>query len=307
MIDRYVSPTELKRLLSALLVVAVFIALLAVFAFLVVPGTRNANRPVTGPGMVPGGPLLPRAGASGWLDPTDYPPEKGRILPPVDPATVMTPNPALMERGRTLYAQTCGSCHGTKGEGDGAAGKGLNPPPRNFASKDGWKNGTAVDGIYKTLEEGVKGSSMVSYAYLSKKDRMALVHYVRSLGSFDHGPERPEALAALARLFASSGEVIPNRIPVAMAMGRLEKEYRRPEALDRKQDPILGEAVADPGRAAQALAQLPHWRSSDQALAAAIVPGIPGNGFRPEVARFTAGQWQALRSALGRAVKEVAP
>ena len=85
MIDRYVSPTELRRLLSALLVVAVFIALLAVFAFLVVPGTRNANRPVAGPGMVPGGPLLPRSGDTGWLDPTDYPAERGRTLPPVDP------------------------------------------------------------------------------------------------------------------------------------------------------------------------------------------------------------------------------
>jgi mono/diheme cytochrome c family protein len=307
MIDRYVSPTELRRLLSALLVVAVFIALLAVFAFLVVPGTRNANRPVTGPGMVPGGPLLPRSGATGWLDPTDYPAEKGRTLPPVDPATVMTPNPALLERGRTLYAQTCVSCHGAKGEGDGAAGKGLNPPPRNFARKDGWKNGSAVDAIYRTLEEGVKGSSMVSYAYLSKKDRMALVHYVRTLGSFDHGPERPEALEALAKVFASSGEVIPNRIPVVRAMARLEQEYRRPAALDRTGDPILGEAVADPGRATRTLAQLPGWRNSDQALAAGIVPGLPGNGFRPEVARFTAGQWQSLRAALGRTVKEVAP
>ena len=307
MIDRYVSPSELRRLLSALLVVAVFIALLAVFAFLVIPGTRNANRPVAGPGMVPGGPLLPRGGDSGWLDPTDYPAEKGRTLPPVDPATVMAPNPALLERGRTLFAQNCVSCHGAKGEGDGAAGKGLNPPPRDFTRKDGWKNGARIDAVYRTLEEGIKGSSMVSYAYLGKKDRMALVHYLRSLGSFDHGPENPEALAALAKVFASSGEVIPNRIPVAMAMTRLEKEYRRPAALDRKQDPILAEAVADPARAAQTLAQLPNWRSSDQALAAAVVPGIPGNGFRPGVARFTAGQWQALRGALGRTVMEVAP
>jgi mono/diheme cytochrome c family protein len=307
MMERYVSPSELRRLYSALLVVAVFIALLAVFAFLVVPSTRNANRPVAGPGMVPGGPLLPRSGATGWLDPTDYPPERGRTLPPVDPATVMTPNPALLERGRTLFVQTCVSCHGTKGEGDGAAGRGLNPPPRNFTRKDGWQNGTGIDAIYKTLEEGIKGSSMVSYAYLSRKDRMALVHYVRSLGSFDHGPERPGALAALAKLFASSGEVLPNRIPVAMAMGKLEQEYRRPAPLDRKQDPILAEAVADPARAAQALAQLPRWRGSDRALAAAIVPGIPGNGFRPGVVRFSSGQWQALRGALDRAMKEVAP
>lgn len=307
MIDRYVSPSELKRLLSALLVVAVFIALLAVFAFTVIPGTRNANRPVTGPGMVPGGPLLPRAGNSGWLDPTDYPAERGRTLPPVDPATVMTPNPALLTKGKALFGQACVSCHGEKGEGDGAAGKGLTPPPRNFTHKDGWKNGTRIDAIYKTLEEGVKGSSMVSYAYLSKKDRMALVHYVRSLGSFDHGPENPEALAAMAKLFASSGEVLPNRIPVAAAMAKLEREYRRPARVDRKQDPILGEAVADPARAAQVLAQLPDWRTSDQALAAGIVPGIPGNGFRPEVSRFTPVQWQTLRGALVRAVKEATP
>ena len=45
MIERYVSPSELKRLLSALLVVLLFLALLAMFAFLVLPGIRNANTP----------------------------------------------------------------------------------------------------------------------------------------------------------------------------------------------------------------------------------------------------------------------
>jgi mono/diheme cytochrome c family protein len=303
MIERYVSPTELKRLLSALLVVTVFIALLAVFAFLVVPGMRNANRPAEGENAV-----TAAGGGTGWLDPTDYPPERGRTIPSIDPATVMAPNPALLSRGQALFLSTCQSCHGPKGEGDGAAGRGLNPPPRNFTHKDGWKNGTRIDSIYKTLEEGIKGSSMVSYAYLPKRDRMALVHYVQSLGAFDHGPEDARAMDALAKLFASSGEVLPNRIPVAMAIGKLEQEYREPAgfdpALDPASVPVLAQAVADPARAARTLAQLPGWRGSDQVLAAGLVPGLPGNGFRPGVARFTAAQWRELRGALAGAVKE---
>ncbi len=49
MIDRYVSPEELRRLVSALLVVVIFICIVALFAFLIVPGMRNANQPERGP------------------------------------------------------------------------------------------------------------------------------------------------------------------------------------------------------------------------------------------------------------------
>jgi len=298
MIDRYVSPTELKRLLSALLVVALFIALLAVLAFLVLPGLRNANAPDPGVGPAAAG------GGTGWLDLTDYPPERGRTVPPIDPATVMTPNPALLARGQALFTQDCVSCHGPKGEGNGAAGGALKPPPRNFTQQAGWKVGYRIDEIYKTLEEGIKGSAMVSYTYLSKKDRMALVHYVRSLGSFDHGPEDPKALAEVAERFRSAGEVIPNRIPVAMAMTKLEGEFTAPAGFNAASDPILRMAVADPARAAQTLAALPGWRASDQILAQGAAWGAPGNGFNPGVALYAPAQWQELRSALNRELKE---
>jgi mono/diheme cytochrome c family protein len=298
MIDRYVSPSEFKRLLSALLVVALFIALLAVLAFLVLPGLRNANSPDPGVGPAAAG------GGTGWLDPTDYPPEAGRKVPPIDPATVMTPNPELLSRGQALYAQTCASCHGPKGEGNGPAGRGLNPPPRNFTQQAGWQIGPRIENIYKTLEEGIKGSSMVSYAYLSKRDRMALVHYVRSLGSFDHGAEDPKALDEVAARFRSAGEVIPNRIPVAMAMARLASEFTPPSAFEAASDPILLAAIADPARAAQTLSALPGWRASDQILAQGAAWGAPGNGFQPGVALFAPAQWQELRSALNRELKE---
>ncbi|MDR3673126.1 MAG: cytochrome c [Holophaga sp.] len=296
MIERYVSPAELKRLISALLVVIIFIALLAVFAFLVLPGVRNANAPATD--MV----LSPAGGGTGWLDPTDYPPEAGRTVPPIDPATVMTPNPEILARGQVLYAQNCVSCHGPKGDGDGPAGKGLKPSPRRFTQPGDWVNSSRIDGIYKTLEQGIKGSSMVAYTMLAKRDRMALVHYVRSLGPFEHGPEDPKALRALTDLFAHSGEVIPNRIPVARAMVKLETETRAPAGIPVVQDPALGAAILDPVRAAQTLAELPGWSGSDAALAKGIAAGAPGNGFAPAVALYSGAQWRSLRDALNRAV-----
>jgi mono/diheme cytochrome c family protein len=218
-INDYLSPDELKRLLGALVLVLGFIFIAAFFGFTIVPGLRYQAH------TLPDAPVQAVQGETGWLDPTEYPAMAREIIPPIDPKTVMTPNPALMARGKALFAQNCATCHGPEGKGDGAAGKGLTPRPRNFTEKTGWKNGTRVEDIYKTLEEGLKGSSMVSYNYLPKKDRMALAHVVQSLGAFDHGVSDPKALAGLEKLFASAGEVIPNRIPVSRAVDALCREY----------------------------------------------------------------------------------
>jgi mono/diheme cytochrome c family protein len=224
-LNDYLSPEELKRLASALLVVLGFISIAAFFGFTVLPGLRYQAH------TLPDAQVQAVQGETGWLDPTDYPAMARKLIPPIDPKTVMTPNPELMARGKTLYAQNCATCHGAEGKGDGAAGSGLNPKPRDFTQKNGWKNGTRLEDIYQTLYEGIKGSSMVSYNYLSKKDRMALSHLVQSLGAFDHGASDPRATASLEKLFASAGEVIPNRIPVARAVDVLCREYEEARAL----------------------------------------------------------------------------
>lgn len=294
MIDRYVSPEELRRLISALLVVMIFICIVALFAFLIVPGTRNANRPESGPAVD-----APQ-GESGWLDPTDYPPALGYTIPPVDPKTVMTATPALLTRGQALYGQNCSPCHGPTGHGDGPAAKGLNPPPRNFTQNAGWKNGYQKEGIWKTLQEGVKGSGMVAYDYLPQKDRMALVHYVQSLGAFDHGPEDPKKLDEMAKMFASAGEVVPAKIPVARAMVRLEDEYSGVPALAETDawPPVLRRSIVDPAAAARTLAGLSGWSKDPAALARGIVRGLPFNGFDPAVATYAPEQWAELQSGL---------
>ncbi|BDU70425.1 hypothetical protein GETHOR_25260 [Geothrix oryzae] len=231
-IHDYLSSEELKRLGSALLVVVCFIFIAGFFAFTVLPGLRYQAH------TTPDAPIQAVQGETGWLDPTDYPATARQVIPPIDPATVMTPNPALMARGKAVYAQTCATCHGVDGKGDGPGGAGLTPKPRNFTVKAAWKNGTRVEDIYKTLEEGIKGSSMVSYAYLSKKDRMALAHVVQSLGAYDHGTSDPKAIAALEKLFASAGEVIPNRIPVSRAVDLLCREYESARAEAKPAAPV---------------------------------------------------------------------
>lgn len=40
------------------------------------------------------------------------------------------------ERGRSLYAEHCASCHGADGNGKGIASAGLNPPPIAFNDKE---------------------------------------------------------------------------------------------------------------------------------------------------------------------------
>jgi mono/diheme cytochrome c family protein len=292
-IDLYVSPTELRRLISALLVVVGFIALVALFGFIVLPGLRFQAH------TAQESPVVAVQGDTGWLDPTDTPITARQVIPPIDPKTVLTPNPELMARGKALYAQTCVPCHGIYGKGDGPAGKGLTPAPRNFTANAGWKNGTRLEDVYRTLDEGLKGSSMASYNYLSKKDRMALAHVVQSLGAFDHGSSDPKAIAGLEKLFAGAGEVIPNRIPLRLAVDHLVQEFQAaPPLKNRAASPILQEAVLDPIRAAQTLAGILGWQTSERVLAKALLPGLPGNGFAPAVAGYSPARWKELRIGL---------
>lgn len=293
MIDRYLSPAEFKRLLSALLVVLGFISLAALFGFIVVPGLRYQAHTPEAP------PVQGAQGETGWLDPTAYPPARKQVIPPIDPKTVMTANPELLKRGQELYLGTCATCHGAEGRGEGPGAKGLTPRPRDFTVASGWKNGSQIEGIYRTLEEGIKGSSMVAYKDLRRRDRMALVHYVRGLGTFGHPASDPQALTALEKSFSSAGEVIPNRIPVQQAMDLVVREFQTAPALARNDaDPMLRLYVVDPRKVAQTLAGIPGWQASDEVLAKGVMATLPGNGFDPAVATLDPTLWRRLREAL---------
>jgi mono/diheme cytochrome c family protein len=246
----------------------------------------------------------PAAASVGWLDQAEAPASKGRDLPPVDPATVMTPNSKLLARGEVLFKQNCSSCHGEGGQGNGPAAGTLNPKPRNFTQPADWKRGFHLTEIFTTITTGIKGTGMAAFDFIMPADRMALVHYVRSLGGFDHGAEDPKALAALADSFRSKGFHIPNRIPVSLAIKKMVKErpnvppLQWPSVDDKSTTAgLLRFAIADPARAARTVAATVN-RNDLSAVARAWVAGAPDNGFSPAVAGLNAAEWGEIVHAL---------
>lgn len=84
------------------------------------------------------------------------------------------------EAGKKVYDAKCTLCHGAAGKGDGPAGASLNPKATNFTDKEKMKK--SDDEFFKSISDGVKGTSMIGYAgSTSEADRWNLVAYIRSL------------------------------------------------------------------------------------------------------------------------------
>lgn len=91
-----------------------------------------------------------------------------------------------LARGRELYRSQCASCHGDEGRGDGAAGRGLEPPPADFTDAARIAQ-RSVHGLYNTITLGVAGTGMAGYRQLAESDRWALAFYTSQLAL---GPEQ---------------------------------------------------------------------------------------------------------------------
>jgi len=285
----YASPEELRRLVAGFMTVLLALTVAALFEFMVVPSLRLATRPAAGPPTA-------QQGATGWLDPTEYPPSKGYLQAPVDSKAVMTATSQLLDQGRAIFPRHCAQCHGAEGLGDGPAAKTTDPAPRNFTQPRGWKNGYGLAAIYKTMSTGIAGSAMAAFDYLPARDRMALAHYVQSLALFQRGPEDPAALAALAKSFAAAGAWVPNKIPVSWAMRKLVEEYAAPKALVLSG--VAARVVSDPQRAAVWLRNSTAWRAGPKALAEAVAAQAPENGFAVSVEGLDPAKWSSLYAEL---------
>lgn len=85
-----------------------------------------------------------------------------------------------LARGRVLYQQSCASCHGAAGHGDGPAAAALDPPPIDFHDSARARQ-RSLYGLYNTITLGVAGTGMASFSHLSDDDRWALAFHVGSL------------------------------------------------------------------------------------------------------------------------------
>lgn len=97
-----------------------------------------------------------------------------------------------LARGRELYRSQCASCHGGAGRGDGAAGRGLEPPPSDFTDAARIAQ-RSVHGLYNTITLGVAGTGMAPYPQLAESDRWALAFYVSQLSLAPEQLARGEA------------------------------------------------------------------------------------------------------------------
>ena len=85
-----------------------------------------------------------------------------------------------IDEGANVYKVTCAICHGPKGLGDGVAGRSLKPKPRDLVAGK-WTVGGDSISLFKTVTDGIKGTSMAGFKQLPIEKRWAVVHYIRSI------------------------------------------------------------------------------------------------------------------------------
>ncbi len=90
--------------------------------------------------------------------------------------------PPNLERGKTIYEQTCMACHGLDGRSQTPTALQLKPPPAAFADPrlmdtlSPWQ-------VFQTATFGLEKTAMPSFSILSEEDRWAVASYVFLLRS----------------------------------------------------------------------------------------------------------------------------
>jgi len=227
--------------------------------------------------------------------------EEARTVPPVDIFKLKDPTQELISQGKELYIKNCASCHNETGAGGGPASIGLNPAPRNFTSPDGWVNGRKLSDMYSTLEEGIEGSAMISYNFLTPKERISLIQYIRNEFMNDPPEDTNEELIALNSLYnLSAGMKIPAQIPVEAAMRiiaseNINKENKLENALknilnnkDRHNAKLFSQITNDEKLALTSLINSNNWKTNADAFFKFVMINSTYDGFNSEIINLSA-------------------
>ena len=247
---------------------------------------------------------------------TDLKLQDAKVIPPVDVLTLMEPSAGIIAKGKKLFLQSCASCHGNTGKGDGTAGEALTPRPRNFTINTGWINGTKLSDIYKTLEEGIPGSGMASYSYLLPGEKLALGSFIRADFISNPPKETDDDLLNLDLNYnLSEGATIPAQIPVKFAAKLIVTEKT---ATVNKINEILSSIKNmndNEGRklfykitdnrfsALVTLNSNLSWKKNQKLFIDAIVNDAINNGFNGNVFQLTSKQWNSLFQFLNEQIK----
>ncbi len=88
-------------------------------------------------------------------------------------------------QGRRIYLTHCAVCHGERGDGQGPGAARLETKPRDFTSglfkfRSTPSGALPLDrDLYRTLSEGIHGTSMIPQTHLSEDERWAVIQYIK--------------------------------------------------------------------------------------------------------------------------------
>lgn len=85
-----------------------------------------------------------------------------------------------LEHGKQLFTQSCKSCHGAEGLGNGPLAKNLAPSPSNFHNDTLASNLSPLQ-AYNTIRLGIEGTGMRPFHELSDQEVWDIAFYVNSL------------------------------------------------------------------------------------------------------------------------------
>lgn len=92
-----------------------------------------------------------------------------------------------LNQGKESYLVYCSACHGLKGLGDGVAGIGLRPPPRNF-SQAKFKFAAVSAGqlpsdedFMRIIQGGLHGTAMLPWQDVPEREIGDIIQYIKTL------------------------------------------------------------------------------------------------------------------------------
>ncbi len=89
------------------------------------------------------------------------------------------PNPESLAIGERVYGETCATCHGVQGRGDGPTGAGLDPPPANLIVHVPLHPDRI---LFDFISEGISGTAMVGLAgRYTDEEIWHVINYIKTL------------------------------------------------------------------------------------------------------------------------------
>lgn len=242
---------------------------------------------------------------------TDLQLKNPAVLKAVEFENIKTPTPEMLAKGKATFEAVCVSCHGGQGKGDGVAGVALNPKPRNFHAKEGWKNGRNLAGMYMTLQNGIAANGMPAYDNLPVDERLGVIHYI--MQNFMEGAPAitdAEVTQLDEEYQLSKGTEEPGILPVAGAKKlvmnekadlskRLNSALEKLKSMETDDNARLFKSVT--GNSSAALATLINdntWNKDVKSFRAMLDKNIVQNGFAPAVLRLGDDEFARLYNFL---------